>query len=52
MNEKYSEEIENKTAQKSNWWIWAIVLALVGLVLIASYLYNYKIENLGNCSPL
>jgi hypothetical protein len=52
MNEKYSEEIENKTVKKSNWWIWAIVLALVGLVLIASYLYNYKIENLGNCSPL
>jgi hypothetical protein len=52
MSEKYSEAAENTVVEKSNWWIMAIVLTLLGLSLIAFYIYNFGIGNLGNCSSL
>jgi len=52
INKKYNDETENTFIKKSYWWIWAIVFAVTGLLLIAIYIYNSGVNNLGNCTPL
>lgn len=42
----YFEEIE--TLKKSRWWIWAIVLGVVGLATIVLYLLQYGFNLFGN----
>jgi hypothetical protein len=39
---------ETETTKKSQWWIWAIVLAVVGLSTIVLYLSQYGFNLLGN----
>jgi len=51
-SKKQSEVIDAAVEKKSNWWIWAIVLAAVSLSLIVFYLYNFGFNNAGNCTPL
>ena len=39
---------ETETTKKSQWWIWAIVLGVVGLSTIVLYLSQYGFNLLGN----
>lgn len=46
MNEYYSED----DVVKDRWWVWAIVLGLAGIGLLAIYLYNNGFNGLSNIS--
>ena len=37
-----------KETQKSNWWIWAIVLSVVGLSVIGYYIFQHGFNSFGN----
>ncbi len=45
MTEYYSDEAP---AAKDRWWIWAIVLGVIGASLLAFYLYQHGVNSFGN----
>ena len=50
MNEYFSEEVPVK---KNRWWIWAIVLAVLALLVILLYLNNAELLSMaGNAMPI
>jgi hypothetical protein len=51
-SEEENSEEENTADKKANWWIMAILLALIGISIIAFYMYNVGFGNLGNCTPM
>ena len=42
------ELLVEKENKKSKWWIWAIVLGIVGLSVISYYIYQHGFNSLGN----
>jgi hypothetical protein len=50
MTEYFSEEVHVK---KNRWWIWAIILCLVALIIILLYLNNAGLLSMaGNAMPI
>jgi hypothetical protein len=45
MTEYYSED---ETTVKDLWWVWAIVLGVIGIGVLSFYLYTNGLDNFGN----
>jgi len=52
MSKMLHEQEEVQSAKKDFWWVWAILLGLIGIAMIAYYIYAFGIDNFGKVNHL